>query len=548
MIISGKLFDFKKPDYTAIIQARLKRAASLRGNPAKIETLREYYATDIVAFINDWGVTVDPRNATRKDKHGNRALVQMPFVLFPRQEEAIHFLEGRLAAEEPGLIDKSRDMGMTWLMGAWAVARATLVPEQTIGFGSRKLHLVDKAGDPSCIFWKLEEFAMNLPKSFRGGFTRKHHTSLLLKFPDTGSSIIGEGGDNIGRGGRTTAYVIDESAFLERPGLVDASLSANTNCRIDLSSVNGMDNPFAEKRHAWPDERIFTFHWRSDPRKDDEWYAKQKSELNPLVVAQEIDLNYNASKSGIVCPHEWVVAAIDAAEKLGIEPSGERIGALDVADEGRDLNCWGGRHGIELFHLEPWSGVGSDIYETTEKAFAKASMYMTGRVRYDTDGLGSGVRGDARTINALRAAEKLRQINFEPFRGSGEVIDPDGQAVEGGDGFPSRTNKDFFANRKAQAWWSLRNRLLNTFRAVNGKNYDPDFLISFSTAKLGQAELTRLVHELVQPVYKINGTGKVLIDKAPDDTRSPNRADTVMMLYAPETAESVSILDLLSKS
>jgi hypothetical protein len=40
---------------------------------------------------------------------------------------------------------------------------------------------------------------------------------------------------------------VDESAFLKRPLLIDAALSQTTRCRIDLSSVNGMNNPFAQK-------------------------------------------------------------------------------------------------------------------------------------------------------------------------------------------------------------------------------------------------------------------------------------------------------------
>ena len=56
----------------------------------------------------------------------------------------------------------------------------------------------------------------------------------------------GEAGDNIGRGDRTTLYLVDEAAFLQRPLLIDAALSQTTRCRIDLSSVNGMTNPFAQ--------------------------------------------------------------------------------------------------------------------------------------------------------------------------------------------------------------------------------------------------------------------------------------------------------------
>jgi hypothetical protein len=47
---------------------------------------------------------------------------------------------------------------------------------------------------------------------------------------------------------------------------------------------------------------------------------------NPVIVAQELDLNYQASAEGILIPSEWVQAAVDAHIKLGIQPSGQRSG------------------------------------------------------------------------------------------------------------------------------------------------------------------------------------------------------------------------------
>ena len=36
-----------------------------------------------------------------------------------------------------------------------------------------------------------------------------------------------------------------------------------------------------------------------------------------------------------------------------------------------------------------------------------------------------------------------------------------------------------------------------------------------------------------QPTYSINTVGKIVIDKAPDSTRSPNRADAVNIAFNP---------------
>jgi phage terminase large subunit len=117
---------------------------------------------------------------------------------------------------------------------------------------------------------------------------------MRLVFPDTGSAIVGEAGDHIGRGGRSSIYFVDEAAHLERPKLIEASLASNTDCRIDISSVAGMANPFAEKRHSGR-VKVFTFSWRDDPRKGPEWYAQQQAKLDPVTLAAEVDMDYRAS-------------------------------------------------------------------------------------------------------------------------------------------------------------------------------------------------------------------------------------------------------------
>ncbi|ELJ2880485.1 TerL protein, partial [Salmonella enterica subsp. diarizonae] len=328
------------------------------------------------------------------------------------------------------------------------------------------------------------------------------------------------------------------------PLLIDAALSQTTRCRIDLSSVNGMANPFAQKRHGGKIP-VFTFHWRSDPRKDDEWYRRECEKIdNPVVVAQELDLNYSASAEGVLIPSDWVQAAVDAHIRLGIQPTGKRLGAMDVADEGRDKNAFSTRHGFLLENVREWSGVGSDIYQSVEKVFGFCEQDNLEEFRFDEDGLGAGVRGDARAINELRKAARRPPILATPFRGSGAVFDPDDEAVRGDNGQAARLNKDFFANAKAQSWWYLRKLFRNTYRAVvEGMAYNPDEIISISSTMESK---DKLIIELSQPTYSINGVGKIVVDKQPDGTRSPNLADSVMISYAPMNS-ALNIWELLGR-
>jgi phage terminase large subunit len=519
-------FDFKNPDYVAAFQWRLARLEQLRKKPHQFDALKIFYRDNIAQFITDWGTTYDPRNVDR----GLPAIV--PFILFPRQEEFVEWFIERWKNREPGLADKSRDMGMSWLTTAIASSVCLLNDGVSVGFGSRKQEYVDQIGDPKSLLYKVRKFVSNVPQEFRGSWNQKKHSAhMRVSFPDTGSIISGEAGDGIGRGDRASFYVVDEAAFLPRPELVDASLSETTNCRIDISTPNSMTNPFARKRFSGKIS-TFSLHWRDDPRKDEEWYRRRCEYLDdPVIIAQELDLNYSASVEGVLIPAEWVNSAIDAHIKLGITVSGVRRMGLDIADEGRDKMGAAGRHGILIEYLESWSGKGDDIFKSVNKAFMLCDLLGYDELYYDADGLGAGVRGDARVINESR---KMKLPVF-PFRGSGEVIDKEGDPFQRSrelrDHKKGRTNEDFFKNMKAQAGWALRRRFQETYRAVVQKmEYDAGDIISISSAL---PESRQLIMELSQPTFSPDNTGKIIIDKTPDGARSPNLYDAVMIAFAP---------------
>lgn len=521
-------FDFKNPDYSKVFNWRSEKLKQIRENPQCLPALKAYYRDNPAQFIIDWGCTFDPRNVER----GLPAVI--PFLLFEKQEEWCQWLIEKWRGQESAPVVKSRDMGLSWLTIGMGVTLSLFNDDMVIGFGSRKEEYVDKIGDPKSLFWKAREFTSLLPIEFRGGFDKTRHSPhMRLNFPQTGSSLIGEAGDNIGRGNRASIYFVDEAAFLERPKLVDASLSQTTNCRIDVSTPNGSANPFAEKVKSGKFD-VFTFHWRDDPRKDDEWYATQKEKLDPVTLAQEVDIDFAASVEGVVIPSRWVQAAVDAHKKLNFDPTGEKKAALDVADKGKDKNALALRDGVLLESCQSWHGLTvEDIFGTTQKAIDICADNQVYNLTYDSDGLGAGCRGDARIINENREAERMKPVNVKGYHANGEIKDKEKEIVEG------RTNASFFSNYKAQCWWSLRDRFRKTFEMIEGINsYPYDELISISS-NCGSS----LLSELSQPTYTKNGQGKIVIDKAPSDTMSPNEADSVMMVF--EFDNSIDYGDLL---
>lgn len=531
-------FDWRKPDYAPIWEARVARLAKLRADPDLLTAVSGYYRDGHFAdFINDWGVTVDPRNAAKG------LPVLMPMVLWPKQREFIDFLYRKWRTGKDGVAVKSRDVGISWLAMGFAATLAIFYDDVSVGFGSEKEDKVDRSGDPDCLFYKGRKFIEYLPVEFRGGYNLKTCSAhMRLVFPLRGSSITGEAGNNIGRGGRKALYIVDESAHIPNPKAIDASLTATTDCRIDMSSVWGMANSFAERAHNADIER-FDFHFKDDPRKDAAWETQKRATTDPAVFAAEYDCNFSASIDGQVIPSEYVTAAIDAHVLLGLTPQGTRTATLDVADTGKDLNAFARGHEFLVESVESWRGSADlDIFHSVERAFLLCDMHGIPGFHYDADGLGAGVRGDSRKTNDARVASGGKWLNVEAFRGSGEVFEPD-VIVKGTD----RTALDFFENYKAQGWWTLRQRFQYTHRIVEafkkGERWEVDPSQFISIAK-DFPERARLCIELSQPVWMPSKRGKVMVDKCPVGTstevrnsiKSPNLADAVMMLYAPRYA------------
>lgn len=344
-------FDHKAPDYTEVLRIRAEKLAAIRANPSCLPALKRHYQNNIAQFINDWGMTFDPRNP----EIGLPSTV--PFVLFPKQQEWIDWLVDRWKSREDGLTEKSREMGLSWLSVSVACSIFIFYKGIVVGFGSRKEEYVDKLGDPKSLFWKARQFINLLPVEFRpeGWSEDKHALYMRIMNPENGSSIVGEAGDNIGRGARASIYFKDESAFLQNQATIDAALSMTSNCKIDISTPNGNANAFAVKRHSGK-VPVFTFHWRDDPRKDEAWYQKQKNTLDPVILAQEVDIDYNASSSDVWIPGD----IIENAQGIGpadIVPVGKWRVGVDAAHMGDDVSVAHFRKGRLNLPQKEWSQV-----------------------------------------------------------------------------------------------------------------------------------------------------------------------------------------------
>src|SRR5262245_19936875 len=96
---------------------------------ALVASAKRYYATRPADFINHWVTTHDPRRAAVGQP------VYFPLVMFDKQLELIDFIMTCLKAETSGMVEKSRDMGATWVCCAISVWFWLFHTGSAIGWG-----------------------------------------------------------------------------------------------------------------------------------------------------------------------------------------------------------------------------------------------------------------------------------------------------------------------------------------------------------------------------------------------------------------------------
>lgn len=476
----------------------------------------ERCANNIAYWFNTYVWTYNPKLST-----GERWI---KFELFPRQREFLSWLKDREDACEDGLVEKSRDVGMTWLNIAYLVHQWLFTSDFKGAVGSRKEDLVDKIGDPDSILEKGRLLLQRLPTWMlpKGFDTKKHCGYLKFINPENNSVITGESGDNIGRGGRNSVYFLDEAAFIDHADRVEAALSQNCDVVIWVSTVNGVGNNFYSKRFGGVCP-VFIFDWRDDPRKSQAWYDAQKARFahNPALMAAEVDRDYTASIEGVVIPGVWVQAAVDAHLKLGWVPSGGTYAAADIAAGGANRTVFGARTQSVVSGLRESSEPNTTLTARNLRDWTrecKASI-----LSYDAVGLGIGVRSTFDLEEHLGFRTNAIVGGASPS----ELRWPDGKA-----------SKEMFQNLRAELCWMLRLRFQRTYEAVEGitTKWNPEDLISIPFHP-------KLIADLSMPLQKPTSTGKIRIESK-DEMRSrgitsPDWFDMLIYLFAPSRPTTI---------
>lgn len=227
----------------------------------------------------------------------------LPLILFDFQKKLIRELVFSIENGTDLLIEKSREMGVSWTVSYVFLWYWLFVPGSNFLLGSYKETLVTD-GTPDSLFGKLKYILDGLPNWLlpKGFNIKKHYNQKRIVNPQLDSYITGDTMTrDFGRGARKTAIFFDELGSWDEGKAGWEASSETTNCRIGNSTPKGY-NYF--KLLIDSGLRKITLHWRENPLKDDLWYEYKKMTMSPESVAQEIDISYSASKQGTIYP-EW---------------------------------------------------------------------------------------------------------------------------------------------------------------------------------------------------------------------------------------------------
>jgi len=288
------------PEYTERLQDRVKivdaaeRSLEARAYVWHLCARPDNPVEGCKFFVNNFLFTFNPKLQPH----------HFPFITFAFQDRAIEWTVDHVINGEDGMIEKSREMGVSWLVFCAVTLWFWLFRDgSNILLGSYKEALVDNKTDDS-LFGKIDYMLDSLPKWMlpkRFNFN-KHRTKLKLINPATGNAITGDTmNPKFGRGTRKTAIFFDELGFWDYAKDAWEGCSDSTNCKIANSTPNGY-NYYALLKDTGID--VLTLHWPEHPLKDQQWYEFEKTRRTTEEIAQELDISYTKSREGVIY-QEW---------------------------------------------------------------------------------------------------------------------------------------------------------------------------------------------------------------------------------------------------
>lgn len=273
------------PEYLAKLRAKVDVMKELEGDEyLRVQKLLDVYSVDPIRFIEDFMLL----KANKADGSPPK-----PFFLFDYQKRIIlKIMELENGPQEAELlIDKPREMGITWLLCAYFEWRWLFTPNYSSFILSRSEEEVDdgtRMPDGS-IFgkfrWMLDRLPRYcIPETYQKKIVRGTTSDMNLKLINAaiGSTITGSSTNSeAGRSRRYSTVWIDEVFAIDRFQEVYRALQSVSKVKIFTSTVapGKVYEDFKKAREA--EGNYISLTWKDHPFKDQKWFdgIKAKAEM-----------------------------------------------------------------------------------------------------------------------------------------------------------------------------------------------------------------------------------------------------------------------------
>lgn len=228
-------------------------------NPTLQRQIFETCKTDFLFYVNCFVWQFNPK----KKADGEVG----PFITWDFQEEAAMEMLRCIEVDEDVLIEKSREMGASWLCLLVIEWLWHFYPWKKFLCISRNEAAVED-DDPDSLFWKLDFVHQYMPAWLMPpGWDKRIHRKRLFFGNPNGSTITGQASTGkAGVGGRATAMFIDEFSQIKEDFEVLHRTSDTTGCRIFNGTHKGMGTAFHELSERVDMVKI-VMHWTQHPDK-----------------------------------------------------------------------------------------------------------------------------------------------------------------------------------------------------------------------------------------------------------------------------------------
>ena len=259
------------------VEFRRELLASAVGNAEMQRQIWIVCSRDILFFLGTFAFTYSPKDYSD--------CPDRPFIPYPYQEIALSRINGAIETRHDLLIEKSRDMGATWMCLYVFLWRFLFSRKpQSFLVGSRKEDLVDSPGDPDCLFWKLDYVIERVPAWLTPMMAKSHMHRRNL---ENGSTIDGESTNaDFAAGGRRTGILLDEFPKVDVGHSILQATRDVTRCRIFNGTPEGASGAYYETRTQMlsrnPDQ-VLTLHWRLHPEKSVGLYSTREHSENGVL-------------------------------------------------------------------------------------------------------------------------------------------------------------------------------------------------------------------------------------------------------------------------